>query len=176
MNRRDEVVFDLSRLLQIHPDSNTRQRQSLVPKPRTIPDGAKTPSLACLPNRSQSCVADSRRDSFDIAIAAKTSLSPADSAIGPTVARGATEANTKVRCSSNSVHTRSTDERNIWLEISNSCAAIAGSPSLLPPRIRSSSANGGIRRLSAAKHAARPRNQNNRAVVVTSEAPHKAQP
>ena len=52
------------------------------------------------------------------------------------------------------------DEREIWLKISNSCAAIAGSHSRLLLRIRSSSANVAIRRPSAAKHAARPRRTN----------------
>jgi hypothetical protein len=49
------------------------------------------------------------------------------------------------------------DEGDIWLEISNSSATIAGNHSRFLPRIRSSSGIAVIRRLSAAKHAAKPR-------------------
>ena len=72
---------------------------------------------------------------------------------------------------------KSMDERNRWLEISNSNAAIAGSPLLLQLRIRSSSANVVIRRLSAASRAARPRNRNNRAAeAAINEVHHRARP
>jgi hypothetical protein len=52
------------------------------------------------------------------------------------------------------------DEGDIWLEISNSSATIAGNHSRFLPRIRSSSGIAVIRRLSAAKHAAKPRRTN----------------
>jgi hypothetical protein len=70
------------------------------------------------------------------------------------------------------------DEREIWLKISNSFAAIAGNPSRFLPRIKSSSANVVIRRLSAEKHAARQRRTNKRAAaaVAGSIAAHRRAP
>jgi len=68
MNRLDEVVFDLASAI-FRPSGQ-------------IPDGAKIP--LCLPPQSEAnwYVADSMQHSFNIAIAAKKSLSPTDSAIG----------------------------------------------------------------------------------------------
>ena len=62
------------------------------------------------------------------------------------------------------------DEREIWLKISNSCAAIAGRLSRLPRRTRNFSASVVIRRLSAASRAARPRRTNNRAAAAGTSA------
>lgn len=69
---------------------------------------------------------------------------------------------------SNAALTECMDEREIWLKISNSCAAIAGRPSRFLPRIRSSSAIVVIPRLSAANHAARPRRTNSRVAAAAA--------
>lgn len=55
------------------------------------------------------------------------------------------------------------DERDLWLEISNSCAATVGRHSRLLPRIRNSSAIVDIRRRSGARHAGKPKRTNRRA-------------
>jgi hypothetical protein len=58
------------------------------------------------------------------------------------------------------------DEGDIWLKISNSCAAIAGRHSRLLPTIRIFFGNMVTPHRSAASHAARPRNKNNPAVAA----------
>ena len=50
-----------------------------------------------------------------------------------------------------------------WLGIRNSCVAIAGNRSPFPLKIRRSSMNADIRRLSAANNAVKPRNKNSQA-------------
>jgi hypothetical protein len=63
------------------------------------------------------------------------------------------------------------DEGDIWLKISNSCAAIAGRHSRLRLTIRIFSASMVIQRPSDANHAARPRSRNNPVGAVVADTP-----
>jgi hypothetical protein len=72
-------------------------------------------------------------------------------------------------------HSKQVRKGVTWLGIRNSCAAIAGNRSLFPLKIRGSSMNEDIRRLSAANSVVRPRNKNSLA-GDTSAVNHGVQP
>jgi hypothetical protein len=185
MNRWEEVATDIFPIPNdLLEDSNTLQRQpsccSLGVEAPDNSEDSHIPCFPCLPAEPElmSCLANSSRNSFDRASAGNQSMSSTDSAADQSTATDRHET-AKFDGFSNEAHTQSMDERDIWLKISNSSAATAGSRLRFPLRIRSSSAIVAIRRLSAAKHAARPRRTSNRAEVVaaadTSAARHRIQ-
>ena len=165
MNCREEVVFGIFPVLAGLPEeSNTRRQRFCCSFGAEAPgdsDDLEILSIPCLPTETELIPVGQLKTEFIWHCNRAKQVNESNGLCSGSVGRDASTGTTvKFDGISNAAHTRSMNEREIWLKISNSCAAIADSHSRLPLRIRSSSANAVIRRRSAAKHAARPRRTN----------------